>query len=444
MIDKTLEKIAEFDKFGSILGLERMKKLMDELGNPQDELKYIHVAGTNGKGSVCRYIYSALLSNGYSVGLFTSPFLEVFNERIEMNGELINDEDLESCTNEVVEKVEKMVANGLDSPTEFEVVTAIAFVYFSRKKADFVVLEVGLGGTGDSTNIIRAPEISIITSISYDHMDRLGDTLAAIAGEKAGIIKKGVPVVMNVKDREAQVPIAKKAYEKDSVLYDVSKIPYAIVYKSYNCYEVDANIYGTDYSGVKISMVGKHQVDNVITALVALEILRKAGKIKVERSKLYDGIFKARHKGRFERIGDKILLDGAHNEDGARALVETIKELYKDKKILMLTSMLKDKEYEKMFKLFTEISSDFIVTEIDNPRKCAADELAKAIRRNLLEKGSKSEDEVSSSAYVVPDMKEALEISLARLEKFDVLLIAGSLYLAGAVRDICLQFQNIK
>ena len=223
MQSSPVEKIKEFDKFGSVLGLERMEKLMELLGNPQDGLKYIHVAGTNGKGSVCRYIYNALLSNGYDVGLFTSPFLEVFNERVEINGALISDVDLGICADKVIEKADEMVKSGYASPTEFEIVTAIAFVYFAMKKAEFVILEVGLGGRGDSTNIIKKPEISIITSISYDHMDRLGSTLGLIAGEKAGIIKEGVPVVMNVDEREAQIPIAKAAYEKNAVLYDVKK-----------------------------------------------------------------------------------------------------------------------------------------------------------------------------------------------------------------------------
>ena len=170
MPSNAIDKIKDFDKFGSVLGLERMEKLMQLLGNPQDSLKYIHVAGTNGKGSVCRYIYNALLANGYDVGLFTSPFLEVFNERIEFNGELIDDDDLKTCTDIVLQKTDEMVASGYDSPTEFEVVTAIAFVYFAMKKAQFVVLEVGLGGSGDSTNIIDKAEISIITSISFSNI----------------------------------------------------------------------------------------------------------------------------------------------------------------------------------------------------------------------------------------------------------------------------------
>src|SRR5665648_674377 len=176
-----IEKIEKFEKFGSVLGLERIRKLMELLGNPEKKLKIFHIAGTNGKGSVSRYIYEGLRANGYRMGLFTSPFLQIFNERIEFDGEYIKDDELEELTDTVLEKCSVMVGLGLDSPTEFEVVTAIAFLYFEQKQADIVILEVGLGGGGDSTNIIENPLISIITSISYDHMDRLGSSLEAVS-----------------------------------------------------------------------------------------------------------------------------------------------------------------------------------------------------------------------------------------------------------------------
>ena len=218
-----IKRIHEFERFGSVLGLERMEILLAKLGNPHRDLKAIHVAGTNGKGSVCRYLYEALQENGYRVGLYISPFIRRFNERIQFDGQEISDEDLESCSRKVLEKAEEMVREGADSPTEFEVVTAIAFLYFAEKKADFVILEVGLGGRGDSTNVVEKPLISIITSISYDHMDRLGSTLEEIAGEKAGIIKDGVPVVSNVEQREAAAVIARTAYQKGCALYDATK-----------------------------------------------------------------------------------------------------------------------------------------------------------------------------------------------------------------------------
>ena len=190
-----VKRIEEFERFGSILGLERMNVLMELLGNPQEALKCVHVAGTNGKGSVSRYIYDSLEANGYRCGLFTSPFIETFNERIQFHGKNISDSELEKVTDIVLDKVSEMTSMGYTSPTEFEVITAEAFLYFAMKNADFVVLEVGLGGSGDSTNVISRPLVSVITSISLDHTDRLGSTIEEIAAEKAGIIKDGCPVV---------------------------------------------------------------------------------------------------------------------------------------------------------------------------------------------------------------------------------------------------------
>ena len=198
--DRAIEKIHEFSKFGSVLGLERMTELLSLLGDPQDQLKVIHVAGTNGKGSVCRYIYSVLLEEGYKTGIYISPFIENFNERIEIGRICISDEDLAVYTDRVLEAVSIMIKEGLQSPTEFEVITALALLYFKEKACDYVVLEVGLGGSGDSTNVCREPLMTVITSISMDHMDRLGNTIEEIAAEKAGIIKDGCPVVTSASD----------------------------------------------------------------------------------------------------------------------------------------------------------------------------------------------------------------------------------------------------
>ena len=187
-----IDKIHQFNRFGSRLGLERMTVLLEKLGNPQEDLKVIHVAGTNGKGSVCKYLEEGLSACGYKIGLYTSPFIEKFNERIRLGGEDISDSDLQVFTERVLKASDEMVAEGMDSPTEFEVVTAIAFLYFKEKGADITVLEVGLGGIGDSTNVITKSMACAITSISFDHMDRLGETLEEIAANKAGIIKEGV------------------------------------------------------------------------------------------------------------------------------------------------------------------------------------------------------------------------------------------------------------
>ncbi len=448
-----IEKIHEFERFGSVLGLARMEVLMELLGNPQDELSCIHVAGTNGKGSVCRYIYEALEENGYTVGLYTSPFLEDFNERIEFDRKKITDEELTECTDIVLEKVEEMKARGCDSPTEFEVITAVAFVYFARKRPDFVVLEVGLGGRGDSTNIIKKPLVSVITSISFDHMDRLGDTLAAIAAEKAGIIKAGVPVVANVADHEAAVEIARKAYKMGCVLYDVSKIKHSDVIevgtwlendKAPDGYDFiiegqcfDVNIGYTEFGSLELSMLGEHQIRNAISALQTLEILRRMGIIKIEKAKLYAGMKKARQNGRFEILRAEqgkpfIIIDGAHNEDGAKALLATMERHFKGKSVFMVAGMLADKDTDAIVGSFTKIASDFIATEPESPRKLPAASLAEKLAKKLLEKSCDGK----SSIEIEPDANKAALLALEKGAGYDVILFAGSLYLIGKIRGV--------
>ncbi len=421
-----IEKIEKFEKFGSVLGLERIGNLMGLLGNPEKKLKIIHVAGTNGKGSVSRYIYEGLRANGYGVGLFTSPFLQLFNERIEFDGKYIKDEELEELTDTVLDKCSVMVSLGLDSPTEFEVVTAIAFLYFQQKQADFVVLEVGLGGRGDSTNIIENPLISIITSISYDHMDRLGNSLEEIAFEKAGIIKKGVPVVINVQDRGAAKVIAKKAYEMNAILYDATKIKTAIKNKDLNGSTFDINVYGTDYSEVEIAMVGEHQIENAKVALIAIELLRKMKIINVERSKLYNGIKKAKQAGRFEvlKTDPWVIIDGAHNKAGAEALVKVIEENFSGKKKLFVVGLLEDKDSEGILSEFSKVSNDFISTEPNNSRRMTAEKLCDIIKNN------------KGTCKAIKKPEDACNYALSLIHEFDVIVFAGSLYLVGEIRGI--------
>lgn len=421
-----IDKIEKLGRFGSVLGLERIEKLMELLGNPEKKLKIIHVAGTNGKGSVSRYIYEGLKANGYGIGLFTSPFLEIFNERIEFNGEYIKGEELEELTGIVLDKCSEMTALGLDSPTEFEVVTAIAFLYFQRKQADFVVLEVGLGGRGDSTNIIENPLITIITSISYDHMDRLGNSLEEIAFEKAGIIKKNIPVVINVQDLGAAKVIAKKAYEMNAILYDATKIKTTVKNKDLKGSNFDLNVYGTDYSEVEIAMVGEHQIENAKVALIALELLRKLKQINVERSRLYDGMKKAKQPGRFEilRTNPWIIIDGAHNKAGAEALVKVIQENLPDKKILFIVGLLEDKDSEGILSTFSRVTNDFIATEPNNIRKMTAEKLCDIIEKN------------NRRCKVIKKPENACKHALSLMNEFDAIVFAGSLYLVGEIRGI--------
>ena len=427
-----IDKIHEFQRFGSILGLERMNSLLKLLGNPQDELKIIHVAGTNGKGSTCRYIYSVLQVAGYRTGLYTSPFLEFFNERIELDGKYISDDDLAEYTDRVLKCAEMMVARGEQSPTEFEVITAIAFLYFKEKGCDFAVMEVGLGGRGDSTNVCKSPLISVITSISYDHTDRLGNTLAEIAAEKAGIIKEGCPVVTSAEADEALTVIEEKAAECGSMYFETRHIPYTVRAKSLEGISFDTVIQGVPFENIELSMLGEHQIKNAICALSALNILEEQGDVALHRDAIYRGLKAARQTGRFEVMSAKdekpiVVIDGAHNPDGASALRKAVNEYLTGKKILMVTGMLADKDTESILKEFTAITDSFISTEPENPRKMDAESLKAEI------------EAMGADCESFPDCREAVRAAAERGKDFDAVLYAGSLYMIGAIRGLLRQ-----
>ena len=418
-----INKIHEFLRFGSVLGLERMHVLLEKLGNPQDELKVIHVAGTNGKGSICRYVYEVLQAAGYQTGLYTSPYIEVFNERIEFDGAYISDEDLNRCSEVVLAKAEEMVKEGEESPTEFEVVTAIAFLYFKEQKADYVVLEVGLGGRGDSTNVVKHPLACVIASISLDHTDRLGETIPEIAFEKAGIIKAGCPVISATDRAEAKEVFIRRAEELDAPFYDVQKLSYEITEQTLAGYRFETEILGKKYD-IEISMLGKHQIQNALAALYTIALLNEQGSITVTMEAIKQGFRWAKQIGRFEILKRDpfVIIDGAHNPDGSNALREAVNRHFEGKKILMTVGILQDKDVDEVLDNFLAITNDFVVTEPENPRKLAAAQLAKMITA----KGGK--------CIIIESPKDAAEYGKQRYEDYDLLLFAGSLYLIGEIR----------
>ena len=416
------ERIGEYLRFGSKLGLERMEALCAALGSPEKKLRVIHVAGTNGKGSVCRYLYEGLLALGYSVGVFTSPYIGDFRERIEMNGEMISEKKLEALTDRVLSAADIISEQG-DPPTEFEIVTAIGLLYFAEENPDFAILEVGLGGRGDSTNIIKEPLVSIITGIAFDHMDRLGNTIQEIAGEKAGIIKKGCPVVSGAKGEAAKV-IAKQAYELGAPLIDSSKIKYHVTSSEPGKYVFNTNIDGKNYEGIELSMVGEHQVRNAVTALCVFDLLRKEKIIHCDGEALRRGIKKAKLEARFFIAAKNpyIIFDGAHNPDGARALVKTIEDLFPEKRILFICSILKDKDVKEVLHEFSKVAASFITTASSNERCLSAKDLASQIR---LTGGNVTAE--------VADPEEAYNIAIKMSDKYDVLVFAGSFYMIGEI-----------
>ncbi len=446
----SLERIHGLERFGSRLGLSRMEKLTELLGNPQDSLPIIHVAGTNGKGSVSRYLYEVSRTAGLRAGLFTSPFLQRFSERIEFDGAEISKEELDQCTDLVFEAIDRMLKLGLDSPTEFEAVTAIAFVYFSRRKPDVVILEVGLGGRGDSTNVVKRPLASIITSISYDHMQQLGDTLPKIAWEKAGIVKPGVPVISNVKDPAAAAVVAAAARDQGCRLWELgpggrsaditepTKAMGNIAMGTAEADEIRGNLEGSrfnarvylgasvvEYPKLEISMLGKHQVENALCAVTTLEVLREMGTLNIPADCVYVGMKKAGQPGRLEVLSREpwLLIDGAHNVDGVRALREALASYFPNQRILLVIGMLADKETEKMTREFVKISGQIAATEPENPRKLPAGQL-----RGLLEECGGSCTAVLECGLVCVYIEE-------HRREYDVTVVGGSLYLIGSIRE---------
>ena len=427
-----IARIGAYNKFGSKLGLSRMEGLLARLGNPQDGLKVLHVAGTNGKGSVSKYLYEVLRAAGYSTGVYISPFIEVFNERMQMDGANISDEALERIGDRVIRAAEEMVAAGEESPTEFEVVTAIAFVWFAEQQADFVVLEVGLGGRGDSTNVVSDPLVCMITSIGWDHMDRLGNTLGKIAAEKAGIIKDGVPVVMNVADPEAKAVIAEVAAAHHAPLYDVSAVQAEGLAVTAEGTVFSAEVLGHRFENVHLTMRGEHQARNAVTALAAIEILRQKSIIKLDEYALMDGMKKAVQPGRFEVLKDgrdpakRFVLDGAHNTDGVRTLSRAMNQIFAGKRVLVTLGILADKAVDEMLDELELLGERFLTVPVSNPRTMEAAQLADKL-------AARGKD---ATACRTPEEAVALAAEMLENGPYDVCLFAGSLYLIGEIRSI--------
>ncbi len=373
--DESLEYIHSISWCFCKPGLERIGELCAKLGDPQDGLKFIHVAGTNGKGSFCSMLTEILVASGLRVGTYTSPYIRFFNERMQINGTPISDGELADITTYVRPFAESMS----DSPTEFELITAVAFEYFSRNRCDVVVLEAGMGGRLDSTNIIKTPVLSVITGIALDHTAFLGDTHEKIAAEKAGIIKRGIPCIFGGTHEGACEVIRHKAAQLDS---DFSAVDYARL-----CVK-DATLDGTEFDfgewkNMHISLLGLYQPRNAAVVLTAVENLRKEG-FDIPDIAVRDGFSKARWQARFEIIENLPLtiFDGAHNPEGVTSAVESIKYYFGDKRVYVLTGVLKDKDYEYISAKISEVASRAFTMTPDNPRALEAAEYAKCLSKH--------------------------------------------------------------
>ena len=435
--EEALDFIHGLNRFGTKLGLHNITKLLELLGNPHENITIIHVAGTNGKGSTCAMIASILRSAGFKVGLYISPYLEVFNERMQVNGENISNEDLARLTEKVREKVFYMRENGLGSPTEFEVVTAIGFSYFKEQAVDFLVLEVGMGGRLDATNVVT-PLVSVITPISMDHQQYLGSTLRDISREKCGIIKQGVPVVTAPQEDEAMAVIEDTCRERNCSLTkvinsSVSRSPDTISYRFVNGgikgMTFDLYTPKTDYPGLQIGLMGRHQLDNAATAVAAVEPLGNSG-VNLSREAIYKGLKGARWPGRLEIMKEKptVLIDGAHNIAGIKTLKAVLEEYFYDRKKILVVGILEDKDYTEMLEELIPVADTVICTAPDNPRALSAARLAEAVS-NIFQKSQ-------IKVYAQEKIEDALKLASSLADDEDMVVFAGSLYMIGHVRTL--------
>lgn len=415
--EQVMEKINNLLRFGSKPGLERVTKLVELIGRPDKNLKFIHVAGTNGKGSVCAMLSSVLCRQGYKTGLFISPYIIDFRERMQINGEMIPENEFAEIVEKIYPYVQKMAENN-EIITEFEFITAIALKWFSEKNCDYVVLETGLGGRLDSTNIITSPLCSVITSISLDHVAVLGNTVEQIAFEKAGIIKPDGKTVYLPQEDAVNNVIEQVAKNKNNIIYRANSSTIRIIAE---------NIDGMDisYSGktIKMRLSGKHQIKNTAVAAAAIKALRDSGVEISPEAELY-GIANAFQPARTECIcgNPAILLDGAHNPDGIRALREHLDAVQNGKRIIMIIGMLADKDVSASLRLLSGIPAVVITTEPDNPRKMTAQELG----------------ELAKAVFPCVEVCNDPQIALNRARGIacddDIILICGSLYLASQIR----------
>ena len=414
---EALQFFHSFDRFGVQPGLDRVCALSAFLGNPQKELSFIHVAGTNGKGSTSTMLSEVFRAAGYTVGLYTSPYVLCFRERMQVDGKMISEEELSSLAETVKNAVVQCNENNI-FPTEFEVVTAAAFAYFKQKNCDIVILEVGLGGRFDATNIIEHPECSVITSISFDHVGVLGDTLEKIAGEKAGIIKNGVPVVTSENQPEAVLSVIKnEALSKNTVMH-LADGTLPVVSETLSGTKVNWDGYE-----LTVPFAGAHMVENA--GLVIKTACLCAKKWNISPQNIVDGIAAARIPARLERLCEKplIILDGSHNDGSTKALAEVLKKNLGGKKILALMGMMADKEVDKALSNLLPCFSHVLTVMPSNPRSMAACDLAEKISK------------CGVSAQATDSTNSAVDTALAQLCNFDALVICGSLYLAADVRE---------
>lgn len=422
--EEAMKYITEVGNFGSNYGLERTYKLLEHLGNPERDLKLIHIAGTNGKGSTTSMITEILMGEGYKVGMYTSPFIEEFEERIQINRNNILKESLAILMDEIKVAVDKVIEAGYNHPTEFEIITVLMLLYFKKENIDFGVIEVGLGGTLDSTNVIK-PIIQVITSISFDHTNLLGNTLEKIAREKAGIIKKGIPTVIYPQQEEVLKVIKNKCFEMDSELYIANNENL----KFKNIVNLDKPYQLLKYNNeidILLPLLGEHQIINLSVAMQAIEVLNNKNIIDISIANIVKSIKNVSWKGRLEVLSNNpyVVIDGAHNIQGIKTLSRNIKKYFKYENLYLILGILADKDVEEMIKIITPMAKKVYSVTPNSIRG----ELAESLK-----------DEVSKfnkNCKAFDKYEEAYSEALNDASEKDLILASGSLYMIGDMRKI--------
>ncbi len=415
----------------AVFSLARITELLERLGNPQNSFQSIHVAGTKGKGSVCALIYQVLLSAGYRTGMYTSPHLIRFNERFQQNGMMISDEDVVETGNIVMDAIDPH-----NPASSFDIMTAMAFLYFKKKGIEIAVIETGLGGRLDSTNVLT-PIISVITPISLDHTAFLGNTIAEIAGEKAGIIKRGVPVITMQKSGEALTVLKRVAEDREAALMDVAQ-HYILRGSSNNAHsqrmmitrkedqiENDADSDDSEKAiDLQLGMVGEHQITNAGIAFATLEKLAEMG-FDIPIEAIHNGFSQVFWPCRFELINEnpRIVLDGAHNLDSITSLIDTVRKVYPGERIILVFGVSEDKPYQAMLEKISSLTEKIILTRSEHPRSLSPQKMAALFKTD--------HPEVM--------IAEKLEMAVEMVESCDakeIIVVTGSLFIAGGFRSI--------
>lgn len=422
--EEALNWIHATETFGKKPGLKRMEWMLSQVNHPERKFKSIHIAGTNGKGSTLAFLRNMFEANGQIVGTYTSPYIEMFNERISVNGDPISDDEILRLANTVYPLTKELEKTPLGGPSEFEIITMMMLIYFGEGHADIVLIEVGIGGLYDSTNVIT-PVVSIITTIGLDHMNLLGDTLSEIAANKAGIIKATIPVVIGKIEQEALKEIEEKAAEQGSLLMKYNQDFFVTKWQTLPTWG-EQFVFEDDFirlSPIQIGMLGRHQVENAALAIEALRVYSHEMGLAVNHEKMLSGLKHTFWPGRMEKINEQplLILDGAHNEHAMKSLVETIKKNFAQQEVYIIMAAMQDKNIQGMADQLQSIpNSRLVLTSFDYPRAAGLEDLNKIIVTN---------------GTVINHWQEALVDSLNEMDENGVVIVTGSLYFISEVRD---------